>query len=95
METSLIQARVDAELKNDATVLFDSLGLDMTTAIRIYLRKCLQVGGIPFDIKLNETDYLNANKAYRMLRQQSQDNGVSGMSLDEINMEIDAVRKAK
>ena len=38
-ETSLIQARVDTELKNDASDLFDSLGLDMTTAIRIFLKK--------------------------------------------------------
>ena len=34
-ETSLIQARVDTELKNDASDLFDSLGLDMTTAIAV------------------------------------------------------------
>ena len=52
METTLIQARVDTNLKNSAAKLFDNLGLDMTTAIKIFLKKCLQEGGIPFDVRM-------------------------------------------
>ena len=94
-ETSLIQARVDTELKNDASDLFDSLGLDMTTAIRIFLKKCLQEGGIPFEIKNTDGKDMNAYKAFMMLRKQAEDNGLSDMSLDEINSEISAARKAR
>ncbi|MBR0417825.1 MAG: type II toxin-antitoxin system RelB/DinJ family antitoxin [Erysipelotrichaceae bacterium] len=94
-ETSLIQARVDTELKNDASDLFDSLGLDMTTAIRIFLKKCLQEGGIPFEIKNSESSIMNAYKAFMMLRKQAEENGLSDMSLDEINSEISAARKAR
>ena len=94
-ETSLIQARVDTELKNDASDLFDSLGLDMTTAIRIFLKKCLQEGGIPFEIKNTESKDMNAYKAFMMLRKQAENNGLSDMSLDEINNEISSARKAR
>ena len=46
MENSLIQTRIDTELKNEAVKLFDTLGLDMSTAIKIFLKKCLQEGGL-------------------------------------------------
>ena len=94
-ETSLIQARVDTELKNDAVDLFDSLGLDMTTAIKMFLKKCLQEGGIPFEVKNSKEDSLDAIKAFMLLRQQAENNGVSNLTLDEINAEISAVRNAK
>ena len=93
-ETSLIQARVDTELKNEASELFESLGLDMTTAIKVFLKRCLQEGGIPFEIRNNKESSLDALKAFMLLRQQAEANGVSDLTLDEINAEIAAVRKA-
>ena len=94
-ETSLIQARVDTELKNEASELFESLGLDMTTAIKVFLKRCLQEGGIPFEIRNNKESSLDALKAFMLLRQQAEANGVSDLTLDEINAEIAAVRKAR
>ena len=93
-ETSLIQARVDTELKNEASELFESLGLDMTTAIKVFLKRCLQEGGIPFEIRNNKESSLDALKAFMLLRQQAEANGVSDLTLDEINAEIAAARKA-
>ena len=46
-----IQVRVDDELKDSADTLFTSLGMDTSTAIRIFLKAALDAGGIPFDIK--------------------------------------------
>ena len=94
-ETSLIQARVDTELKNEASELFESLGLDMTTAIKVFLKRCLQEGGIPFEIKNNKETNLDALKAFMLLRQQAEANGVSDLTLDEINAEIAAARKSR
>ena len=94
-ETSLIQARVDTDLKNEASELFESLGLDMTTAIKIFLKRCLQEGGIPFEIKNRKEDNADALKAFMFLRQQAEANGTSDLSLDEINEEIAAARKAR
>ena len=49
----LINVRVNTELKKDSQQLFDSLGLNITTAINIFLRKSLEVGGIPFEVRHN------------------------------------------
>ena len=50
MAASNINIRVDSGIKGEAQELFASLGLDMTTAINIFLRKCIQQRGIPFPV---------------------------------------------
>jgi len=45
-----IQVRVDDELKDSADSLFISLGLDTSTAVRMFLVASTQAGGIPFAI---------------------------------------------
>jgi DNA-damage-inducible protein J len=45
-----IQVRVDDELKESADMLFASLGLDTSTAIRMFLVAAKESGGIPFAI---------------------------------------------
>jgi len=50
MATAVLQTRVDAETKLEAESLFDSLGLDITTAIRLFLRQSINQQRIPFDI---------------------------------------------
>ena len=50
MATVVLQTRVDAETKLEAESLFDSLGLDITTAIRLFLRQAINQQRIPFDI---------------------------------------------
>ena len=50
MATVVLQTRVDTETKLEAESLFDSLGLDITTAIRLFLRQAINQQRIPFDI---------------------------------------------
>ena len=49
--TSAININVDSNVKKEATELFNSLGLNMSTAINLFLRKSINEGGIPFEIK--------------------------------------------
>jgi len=51
-QTALIQVRVDKELKNVIDELFDSLGLDTSTAIRMFLKQVERRRGLPFDVTL-------------------------------------------
>lgn len=62
-----IQVRVDDELKASADTLFTSLGMDTSTAVRIFLKAALEVGGIPFDVvRKNDNDVmLNEAVNYR------------------------------
>ena len=46
-----IQVRVDDHLKESADLLFSSLGLDTSTAIRIFLMASIEAGGIPFVVQ--------------------------------------------
>lgn len=50
MATVVLQTRVDTETKLEAESLFESLGLDITTAIRLFLRQSINQQKIPFDI---------------------------------------------
>jgi len=45
-----IQVRVDDQLKDSSDKLFSSLGLDTSTAIRMFLVASLERGGIPFAV---------------------------------------------
>jgi addiction module antitoxin, relB/dinJ family len=51
-----IAIRVDDKLKAEAVELFDSLGLDMTTAIKMFLIQSVQTKSIPFSVKQNISD---------------------------------------
>ncbi|MDR0916296.1 MAG: type II toxin-antitoxin system RelB/DinJ family antitoxin [Oscillospiraceae bacterium] len=45
-----IQVRVEDDLKTSADILFASLGLDTSTAIRMFLVASMEAGGIPFAV---------------------------------------------
>jgi len=45
-----IQVRVDDNLKESVDYLFASLGMDTSTAIRIFLTAAINAGGIPFAV---------------------------------------------
>ena len=46
-----IQVRVNDELKSQADMLFTSLGLDTSTAVRIFLTAAIENNGLPFEVK--------------------------------------------
>ena len=46
-----LQIRLDDGLKKEADELFSSLGLDTTTAVRIFLNAAVENAGIPFSIQ--------------------------------------------
>ena len=46
--------RLDSEVKEQAQQVFNHLGMDMTTAITIFLRQAIQYQGLPFDVRLDE-----------------------------------------
>jgi addiction module RelB/DinJ family antitoxin len=49
-QTALIQVRVEAELKKEADAVLNDLGLDASTAIRVFLKQVIAQKGIPFAI---------------------------------------------
>lgn len=52
MATTNLNVRVDENLKKTVDALLNELGMNMSTAITIYLKQIVRENGIPFEIKL-------------------------------------------
>ena len=97
MAATLVQVRIDEDLKNQATAVYDALGIDLSTAVRMFLKRSVMVNGVPFSMILSdsETKTEKAAKALISLNREALKSGTSEMSLDEINAEIEEVRKSR
>ena len=51
MATTNLNIRIDEDLKKSAEQLFNDLGLNMSSAITVFLRSAVDYNGIPFEIK--------------------------------------------
>ena len=52
MATTNLNIRTDKAIKDQAEIIFNELGLNMTTAINIFLKAVIRDQGIPFELKL-------------------------------------------
>lgn len=49
---AVINICVNDEVKKEAEIIFKSLGLNMSVAMNLFLKKCISEKGIPFDLKI-------------------------------------------
>ena len=97
MANSLVQIRLDDKLKAEATAVYEALGIDLPTAVRMFIKRSVLVNGIPFSMTLPAGEY-KATRALRAMQEISaaaEANGLSDMTLDEINAEISAAREKR
>lgn len=45
--------RVDKDIKSQCESIYEELGINLTTAINVFLRQSLRAGGFPFDVRLD------------------------------------------
>ena len=88
---AVLQVRLDEDLKNKATAVYNELGIDLSTAVRMFLKRSILDGGIPFSTRIDEST-LDTILAIESMRSTSEKNGNSSMTLDEINEEIKKTR---
>ncbi len=50
MLTVDVRSRVEPELKRDAAAVLKASGLDVSTAIRLFLRSVVETGGLPIQV---------------------------------------------
>lgn len=55
-----LNIRTDAEVKASAERIFEQLGLNMSTAVNIFLRQAIRQGGLPFEVKLDIPNEITA-----------------------------------
>ena len=91
MATVNMSIRMDTELKKQADAMLADMGLNMTTAMNMFLRQVVRQGRIPFEIA---TDIPNAETVVAI---QQMDDMISGKipakkysSTDELFKDLDA-----
>ena len=58
--TTNLNIRTDAEVKKNAEAVFEQLGINMTTAVNMFLRQAIRTGGIPFELKVDMPNSVTA-----------------------------------
>ncbi len=46
-----IQIRINKDIKNKAKKIFESIGLDMSSAIKMFLRQTINAGTLPYNVR--------------------------------------------
>lgn len=82
--TTNLNIRTDKDIKLAAEKIFEELGLNMTTAVNIFLRQSIRSNGIPFELKLDIPNEVTA-AAIEEGRRLADDKTVKGYStMDEL-----------
>lgn len=53
MSTTNLNVRIDKKTKEQAEIIFKKLGINMTTAINMFLKTSIRENGIPFHLNLD------------------------------------------
>ncbi|WP_313165218.1 type II toxin-antitoxin system RelB/DinJ family antitoxin [Sedimentibacter sp.] len=87
-----IAIRVDENLKNAADAVLEQLGMNMSTAVNIFLRKVVAESAIPFPVSAKQSNFqkdltvddisLAFKKAVKEERENSHSNGVPVVRYD-------------
>ena len=82
-----VNIRVDEELKTQTEILLSDMGLNMSTAVNIFLRQVLRTGGIPFEITTRSDDFYNPVNQQRL--RNSIDRLEKGLGTEHELIEVD------
>ena len=87
MSTSSYTHRIDSELRSQSEAIYSALGLSLGTAINVFLKKSVAVGGFPFDVRL---DVPGRETVVAMLEAEkiTKDSSVEAMSVEEALEEL-------
>ena len=87
MATSSYTHRIDSELRSQSEAIYSALGLSLGTAINVFLKKSVAVGGFPFDVRL---DVPGRETVVAMLEAEkiTKDSSVEAMSVEDALEEL-------
>lgn len=93
MASTLVQFRTDDVTKAKAISICKRLGLDLQSYLRMCILRLNQENGIPFSMNVNEMKSNKGIEAMKTASKIAEENGISNMTLEEINAEISESRK--
>ena len=97
MRQTATTIRMDADLKVEFDKLCEEFGMSANTAFNIYAKTVVRQRKIPFEIEATPIDDVmeRGRQAFYDMRRIAAENGLAGMSLEEINEEIRLAREGK
>ena len=97
MRQTATTIRLDADLKAEFDKLCEEFGMSANTAFNIYVKTVVRQRRIPFQIETDQIDEVTerGRRAFWALREEAKKNGLTGMTLEEINEEIRAARRGE
>ena len=97
MSQATFSVRMDDALKTQFEILCNDFGMNMSTAINVFARAVVRERRIPFPIESSSSEITRekALEAFAAIRKQSAVNFPDGLSLEEINEEINRVRNGE
>ncbi len=93
MANTLVQFRTEETARIKAVGICERLGIDLPTYLRMCVSRLVQENGIPFSMKLEKEPENRGLAAMKTASRIAFENGISEMTLDEINAEISAARQ--
>ncbi len=89
MATTPTQIRIDSNIKREAAALFSTLGLDMSSAVNLFLYQCVLHGGLPFAVEVPQYNDKTLN-AMAEARKISRDPDIKGYNtMEELKAALD------
>lgn len=87
MATTNFSVRLDTDLKKRSEAIYGELGINLTTAINVFLRKSLTAGGFPFDVRIEEP---NKETMLALLEAEkiSKDPNIKGLDVEDALREL-------
>ena len=96
MATVNYTLRLDETDKQRAEQVFKALGMSFATGMNIYVKAVGRQLGIPFSLTVNDTTLPSTLlNAFESLQEESLQNGISDMTMEEIVAEIAEYRREK
>ena len=95
MAQTTFSVRMEEGLKRQFEGLCQEFGMNMATAVHVFVRAVVRERRIPFEISSLETELTRegAMQAFMTLRQEAKRSGAVDMTLEEINREIEMARQ--
>ena len=78
-KSEYIRARVEPDLKSDVEMIFQTLGLNSSEAINLFYRQVQLHRGLPFDIKIPNSETIKALEDTRKKRNLVQCNNIDDL----------------
>ena len=97
-----VTIRIDEETKRDFDAFCGNVGMNITTAINMFIKATLRTRELPFSVtdaepyrESGDAVIARGRQAFREAQERAEADGISEMTLDEINGIIGEVRRER